>query len=197
MRTKSQRVKKVGRPKLKGVNRTPSGQISREKEPANKLALEVRARMTQLCIDRAKDQQAGTWLGRLHMAYQDWLKAKGKNPDAKRPEASISTAQYYGLLNIQAMHNDWLKATGNPGAFYEARGSVSTPVLDADRARWERKAKARWQALRDQIQAEQNGSPGNLWAALDLCVLQEQAMPHMIGEIRVLGNIINRIDGRG
>lgn len=197
MRTKSQRLKKVGRPRIEHVNRTPSGQISREKEPASALALEVRARMTKLTIDKAKNQLAGTWLGRLHMAYQDWVKATERNPDAKRPEASISTAQYYALLNIQAMHNDWLKATGNPGAFYEARGSVSTPTLDEDRARWERSAKARWQTLRDRIQEAQNTNPGNLWAALDICVLQEQVMPHMLGEIRVLGNIVNRMLGKG
>lgn len=184
--------KRRGRPRNETAARTESGQISRASEPANKLALEARARMHKIAIDKAHDQQAGTFLGRLHMAYQDWLKGKA---GVDQPEHSISTAQFYGLNFLKEMHNDYLKATGCPGAYYEPRFSRSVSDDEA-RAKWEGKAKERWQSVRDAIQAEQNYHKGNLWAALNLCVVQEQTHFHLIGDLRTLGNIANRLLGR-
>lgn len=188
--------RKRGRPRKIDIVREPNGRPSRKaKDPPSKLALEVRARMTGLSIERAHDQQAGQWLGRLHMAYQAWHK-KDRNDDKQQPSQSISTGQYHALLSYQTLHNNYLKAVGAPGAVYDGGGQG---LGDEDAAEtWARHSKAKYKAAREVIQTAQNSSQGNLWAALDHCVIQEQQMPHMIGDLRVLANALaTHFNGRG
>jgi hypothetical protein len=183
--------KKRGRPRKVNVIREPNGRITRAKEPPAKLALEVRARMHKLSIDKAHDQQAGQWLGRLHMAYQAWHRT-GRGKDEPQPPMSISTGQYHALLSYQGLHNDHLKAVGAPGAYYDAHGLRAGTDEEAA-ARWAEGVKRRHMAARKAIQSEQNHSHGDLWAALDLCIIQEQQHPHMIGEVRTLGNVLRKL----
>ena len=187
--------RKRGRPKAKNVIREPNGRISRAKEPPSKLALEARARMTGLSIERAHDQQAGQWLGRLHMTYQTWHR-QDRSKDNPQPPMSISTGQYHALLSFQTMHNNYLKAVGAPGAIYDGGGQG---LGDEDAAEtWARFTKQKYEGARHVIQEAQNGCPGNLWAALDHCVIQEQQMPHMIGDLRVLANaLVVHFSGKG
>lgn len=185
--------KKRGRPRKVNVIREPNGKPSRAKEPPSRLALEVRAKMTGLSIERAHDQQAGQWLGRLHMAYQAWHR-NGRGRDEQQPPMSISTGQYHALLTYQSLHNDHLKAVGAPGAHYDTTGLRAVGDEEAA-ARWADGIKKRYRTARDAVQAEQNHNPGNLWAALDLCIIQEQQHPHMIGEVRTLGNTLRKVFG--
>jgi hypothetical protein len=179
--------RKRGRPKKVGVIREPNGRISRAEDPPSRLALEARARMTGLSIERAHDQQAGQWLGMLHMAYQAWNKS-GRSQDRQQPAMSISTGQYHALLTMQELRNQYLKAIGSPGAIYDGGGQG---LGDEDAAAtWVRYTKSKHDAARKAIQDAQNASTGNLWAALDLCVIQELCMPHMIGDLRVLANAL-------
>jgi hypothetical protein len=188
--------KRRGRPKAENVIRESNGRISRAKEPPSKLALEARARMTGLSIERAHDQQAGQWLGRLHMAYQTWHRQE-RASDKPQPSMSISTSQYHALLSYQTLHNNYLKAVGAPGAVYDGAGGMGLGDEDAAET-WARHCKGKHKAARDAIQEAQNGCPGNLWAALDYCVIQEQQMPHMIGDLRVLANAMAvHFNGKG
>jgi hypothetical protein len=180
--------KKRGRPRKADVIREPNGRIARSKEPPSKLALEMRARMFKLTLDEAKDQKAGDWLGRLHMAYEAWRK-KGKSDDKHQPPQSINTGQYYAFLNYKALHNDYLKAVGAPGAYFEGLGTGTSNEEAA--VRWSRSVKERHESVRKAIHERQNHYPGNLWAALDTCVIQGQQMPHMIGDLRTLGNVLS------
>lgn len=180
--------RKRGRPKVENVIREANGRISRREDPPSKLALEVRARMHRISLDEAMDQKAGDWLGRLHMAYEVWRK-KDRVDDKPQPPQSISTSQYYALLSYQTLHNDHLKAVGAPGAYFEG---IGTGTADEDAtAKWARNVKARYGSARKAIQDRQNHYPGNLWAALDYCVLQGQQMPHMVGDLRTLGNTLS------
>ena len=180
--------RKRGRPKVENVIRETNGRISRREDPPSKLALEVRARMHRISLDEAMDQKAGDWLGRLHMAYEVWRK-KDRVDDKLQPPQSISTSQYYALLSYQTLHNDHLKAVGAPGAYFEG---IGTGMTDEDAtAKWARNVKARYASARKAIQDRQNHHPGNLWAALDMCVLQGQQMPHMVGDLRTLGNTLS------
>lgn len=185
---------KRGRPRIEGVTREPNGRISRTHEPASKLALEARARMFRIPIEDAKDQQAGTFLGRLHMAFIRWEKfEKSKSKGTLQPEQSVSTRQYHALLSCQQAHNDFLKATGAPGAEYEHHlGSDGDPDVHA---KWARSAKERWLGkdgkggIRGIIYAAQEQERAlNLWAAFDLCVRQDHDLQHMVPAIRTLGN---------
>lgn len=188
--------RKRGRPRKINVIREPNGRISRkDQEPPSKLALEVRARMTGLSIERAHDQQAGQWLGRLHMAYQAWYR-QARAKDEPQPPMSISTGQYHALLTYATLRNNFLKAVGAPGAIYDGAGQG---IGDEDAAEtWARYSKKKHEAARKAIQEAQNSSTGNLWAALDHCVIQEQQMPHMIGDLRVLANALAaHFNGKG
>jgi hypothetical protein len=180
--------KRRGRPRKVNVIREPNGRISRAEDPPSKLALEMRARMFGLRLDEAKDQKAGEWIGRLHMAYEVWRKRDLAN-DKNQPPQSISTGQYYALLNYQSLHNDHLKAICAPGAYYEGTG---TGTADEDAtAKWSRNVNSRYESARKAIQDRQNNYQGDLWAALNMCVIQSQQMPHMIGDLRTLGNTLS------
>lgn len=180
--------RKPGRPRKQNVIREANGRISRQEDPPSKLALEMRARMFRLSLDEAKDQKAGDWLGRLHMAYETWRK-KGRADDRHQPPQSISTGQYYAFLNYQALHNDFRKVVSSEAAYYEHTGGAG--IADEEAAtRWAESVKERFTKARTAIQERQNHYPGNLWAALDTCVIQGQQMPHMIGDLRTLGNTL-------
>lgn len=190
--------RKRGRPKIEGVEREPNGRISRTKEAPSKLALEARARMFKISVEDAKDQQAGTFLGRLHMAYIGWEKReKYKREKAPQPEQSLSTRQYHALLSCKQAHNDFLCAVGAPGAQYDRH--LGSDGNEETHAEWCRNAKERWigadqkGGIRQAIyEAQEQERQLNLWAALDLCVFQEQYLPHMVPTLRTLGNTLAR-----
>lgn len=144
--------------------------------------------MFKLSIEQAKDQKAGSFLGRLHMAYLAWAKEDRNRP---QPELSLTTTQYGALAQYQEMHNDWRKAVRAPGAYYEPHLGSSG---DEDaHARWANQAKEKYTLTREAIQEAQNfDRANNLWAALDLCVLQELELPHMMGSLRTLANALAR-----
>ncbi len=195
-KTKSQ--KRRGRPKKEDVYRTESGQISRAKDPPSKLALEARARMHKISVERAKDQHAATYLGRLHMAYMAWKKLyqewekRGRGMEPSQPSQSISTRQYFALLQYRELHNDYLKAIGAPGAYYEPRLSANEGDDDAT-AEWRTSVITAHKDASEAIQQMQNAERShNLWAALDYCVLREEEHAYMIGALRELGNALSR-----
>jgi len=193
MKARTKAAKRRGRPRKEYVARTDSGRISRVKEQPSQLALEARARMHKLTIEQARDQQAGTFLGRLHMEYLRWKKRKDDTP---QPEQSISTAQYYALLQYQTLHNDWRKAQGVPGAYFEPR--LGGTGDEEAHARWSRSVTNACERARQAIMdAQAHDRTNNLWAALDLCVIQEQYLPYMVGTLRTLGNVLARHFQRG
>lgn len=186
--------RKRGRPRKEGVIRTESGQPSRAKDPPSRLALEVRAFHTGLTIDEAKDQLAATWVGQLLIAYKKWER-KGRSEGAQQPEASISSAQFDGLSKYRELHASYLRAIGAPGAYYESSG-IGDALDEDEMARKVAATKSRYEAARKAIQDRQNHYPGNLWAALDLAVIRDQKMAHMVGDLRTLGNVLaNHFNG--
>lgn len=184
------RAKKMGRPRKEGEFREPSGRISRSKEPPAKAATEARARQLGLTVIDAMNPECDTWLGRLHMAYVTWKK---RNDGKPQPELSISTAQYYAALNYLTIHNNNAKAVQSPGAVYDSVGSWRSTPDDAAHEDFCRRSITAHANVRTAIQLAQNDTRGaNLWAALDLVILRNQELPHMIGDVRMLLTAINR-----
>jgi hypothetical protein len=179
--------KKRGRPKKINVIREPNGRVSRKhQEPPSKLALEARARMMGVSMEAAEDPQTAEWIGKLHRRYQDWR--RGAASSECQPSMSISSTQYDAIKSYRLLRNDYLKAIQAPGAVYDGGGRG---LGDEDAANtWARYMTSKYDAARKAIQEAQNGSCFNLWAALDHCVIQEQQMPHMIGDLRVLANAL-------
>ena len=157
--------------------RHPGGQLCQKK--ANLEGIELRAKVFGLSIADARDQKAGSFVGRLRIAGQN-----------KRAEG-ISEAQYDAALRYLELRNLALKRIGSEAAIYE-RGDMTGAASDeADQARRAEAIKARWEAALAAVQAKQNECRGsNLAAALDYCVVRDESHVHMIGDLRLALNAL-------
>lgn len=176
--TRAQKLKaKRGRPRIENVCRTPSGQISRADEPIDELALKIRARQFNISVEQAKDQRAGSFLGYLYMLG--------------RPDG-LSESQYEAAISYQNLRHNYLKVVGAPDALRDngVPGSPGDHVSDAY-IDWAEKIKQRYDEARKAIQEAQNATRiENLWAALDLVVIQDQHLHHMVGATRLVCNAL-------
>ena len=134
--------------------------------------------MMQITEDEAKDQKAGSFIGYLNMLG---------------PKDGLSEAQYEGAMDYLRLRERLLRAIKSPAAIYdpEARRSGDGEISEAYE-NWCRATVQEWKDLKGEIQAAQNYCRGNLWAALQLVVIEGQHMHHMVGETRVLCNVFAR-----
>ena len=176
---RQKRIAKRGRPRIENVCRTPSGQISRAQEPVDYVALSTRARQLGISLDDAKDQRAGSFLGYLYMI--------GRTD-------GLSESQYEAAIRYQELRREYLNAMQAPDALRDngVPGSAGALVSDEYIA-WVERTKERYGEARKAIQEAQNATRAeNLWAALDLIVVQEQRLYHLIGATRLLCNALAR-----
>jgi hypothetical protein len=141
------------------------------------LALEIRARQFGITLDQAKDQRAGSFLGYLYMMGRI---------------DGLSEGQYEAAIKYQGLRRDFLQVVGAPDALRDkgAPGSAGDHVSDEYIA-WAEKTKERYAEARKAIQEAQNATRiENLWAALDLVVIQDQHLHHMIGATRLVCNAL-------
>lgn len=173
--TKAKRRKR-GRPMM-NVAREPSGRVSRsgiDHGPADIIALKARVRHTGLPIDLAKDQKASSFIGYLSLIG---------------PRDGISGNQYDAAVEYRDLRNAYLRAIKAPGAEYDSQvagaseGEISQAYED-----WCDRTIKTYGECRKAIQEAQNASRENLWAALDLVIIQDQRLHHMIGSTRILCN---------
>lgn len=170
---------KRGRPKLDVVYREPNGRASRAPDPADKLALETRARQLGLTVVQAKDQKAGTFIGYLAMLG---------------PVDGISESQYQAALQYIALRGDYLRSIKAPNAYVDSEGMngggdfVSDPYIE-----WCETTRRTYDEVRKRLQSAQNADrTENYWAALDLCIIRDQHMHHLIGATRCVCNVLAR-----
>jgi hypothetical protein len=171
------RAAKRGRPRKDVPFREPNGRASRAEDPIDKLAIQMRAKMLGISEQRARDQRAGSFLGYLAMLGR----ADG-----------LSDSQYEAALTFREVRNDYLKAIKAPNAVVDnqSSGRPSDAVSD-DYIRWCAHATARYAAARKAVQEAQNATRSeNLWAALDLVVIQEQPIFNLIGATREVCNVL-------
>lgn len=178
-------TKKRGRKRIENVPREPNGRISRSlREPADRVALEARARHLGLVVnndtkytelsDMVRDQKLSTFIG--------YLAHLGK----RRKADGISADQYDAAVEYLALYHRFQRAVKSPGALYD-------PILvtpdDTDGS----EAYAKWcdatidcfSSAKDAIQEAQNYSRGNILAAVDYCVIRDERHWHMVGDLRV------------
>ena len=166
-----------GRPKMQGVDREPNGRASRSGvEPIDKLALEVRSRQMGVAKDEAKDQRAGSFIGYLSMIG---------------PRDGLSEAQYEGAQAYLKLRNAYLRAIKAPDAIYDGEGLQGLDDQDAYED-WCKRTIERYDDVRKTIQEAQNYSRENLWAVLQLVIIEDQRLHRMIGPTRLLCNILAR-----
>lgn len=180
-KTKAAKIKaKRGRPKKEGALRTPSGQISRAKEPPAKVAQLARMRIFGMTASEALSDLATDNLGRLHLAY-------------KRDKSDgISTSQYDAAERYREVLNDRRKAECSPAAHYDQTGTVGTSDPD-DYEKWVVRAKQAYTDARRAIEeAQLETRNSNLFAAVQFMLENDQYFPHMIGDIRLVCNALYR-----
>ncbi|PQA71721.1 hypothetical protein C3731_20590 [Brucella oryzae] len=160
--------------------RTPSGQISRAKEPPAKVAQLARMRLFGMTASEALSDLAGDNLGRLHMA---WKRDK---------KEGISTDQYDAAERYREVFNDKRKAECSAAAHYDHTGTIAAFDPDEYEA-WVKRAKQAYKDARDAIDlAQQELRTGNLYAAVQFMLENDQFFPHMLGDIRLVCNALHR-----
>jgi hypothetical protein len=175
--TRAEKRRRRGRPRIEVEYREPNGRASRASEPADKLALETRARRLGLTVIQAKDQRAETYIGYLAILG---------------PRDGLSEAQYEAATQYLSLRSDWLMSKKAPNASVN-NGTIGMPsdhISDAY-IQWCEDVDDRYNDCRKAIQEAQGENRcDNLWAALDLCVIQGQRFDHMIGATRLVCNAL-------
>ena len=164
---------KRGRPKKQGVIREPNGRAARSEDPPSKLAIEARMKHHGLTIEDAMDQKAGDFIGRLLMAKE------------------IKHRQYRGLEEGRRVVQNYRKAISSPAAIYEAREGLQTVADEDAQAEWADKAIAKHTAMMAEImRVQRKERSGNLLSVAEFVLGGEYDMPHMIRDIKRVGDIL-------
>jgi hypothetical protein len=175
---------KSGRKRNLNVKRTPSGRASRAGAvPANMEAILLRMKMFGLSEKDARDQKAGTFIGRLNLTDK---------------KALISNAQYDAAVAYLDAYGKYKRAIGAPDALKQSGGVGGGENTD-DYARWCKKA------IEDYLGPKRDGNGGvmgavraeqeihtgaNLYAALDYLVCRDEQHWHMVGDCRIALNAL-------
>lgn len=161
--------------------REPNGRVSRsgiDHGPADIVALKARARHTGLTVEKAKDQKAATFIGYLNLIG---------------PRDGLSEAQHEAAINFMSLRTSYLRAIKAPGAVLDGEAGQPSEEISEAYEDWVRDTKEAYHECRKAIQDAQNECRfANLWAALDICIIQDQWMHHMIGDVRILCNALAR-----
>jgi hypothetical protein len=177
MASKAEKLRrKRGRPKVEDVAREPNGRISRSINDNNNSEVARRAERLGLTVVQARDQKAATFIGYLNLLG----KVDG-----------ISDDQYDAAMKFLDLRRSYLLAIKAPNAERsdEAAGNTNSEVSESY-IDWCNDTVKRYLECRKAIQRHQNECRQNLWAALDLCVIQGNRMHHMVGDIRSLCNAL-------
>lgn len=176
---------KRGRRKLAGP-REPNGRISRsgiDHSPADVVALDARRRHLGLPKDKARDQRAGTYIGYLNILGR---------------RDGLSDDQYEAAQEFLSLREAYLRAIMAPGRRIDSDCGTPSPEITEAYEEWARATIERYEECRRAIQEAQNETrTENLWAALDLILIRDERLPHMIGATRVLCNALARYFKRG
>jgi hypothetical protein len=174
-KTKADNVKRRrGRPCKTGVNRNASGRITNKPgEAPDRLAKDTRIRLFNVAPEDAAQPEAGSVIGRMKLSGE------------------ISAEQYEAFIRYTMTAERYRSAMQVPDSLKTRRGGVmSIPDDEVDVA-----ARAAWRNLMGAISAEQRFHRGNLMAPLNFIVSRDEDHPHMIGDLRIVGNVLSRFYG--
>jgi len=171
-------LRRRGRPPIEGRLREPSGRISRAKNPAQKVALEARARHQGLSLQDAAQPQAENYLGVLSLLGA---------------QEGISREQYEAAQRFLTIRNDYRKSLLSPGAYYEQAQIRRGEEVGEDYAAWVARVRKRYgQALKAVQEAQFDNGHENLYAALHYVVMEGRRLPHLLGATRMVLNALYR-----
>jgi hypothetical protein len=165
-----------GRKRAAGVKRTASGRRSRAAGSYQENIEPILTRMRKFGLTEkdARDQKAGTFIGRLQLTKV------------------INQAQYDAAQQFLAVYEAYQRALKSPDALRSGAGGGDQGE-SATYARWCRGAVDRYEAAIAAVREEQNlheNRGANLYAGLDYVVTRDQQMWHMVGDCRLALNAL-------
>lgn len=169
-----------GRPRKTNVRRTKSGAISRAAgaHHDNEDGIALRMRVFGLTEKEARDQKAGTYVGRLCLAGM------------RNSADGISQPQYDAAQAYLEARQNFQKAIKSPNALATGSGGASG-AEGAGYEQWCQRAVAKFEAIKQAIQTEQGyheNRGANMWAAVNYLLDRDEQQPHMIGDLRLALN---------
>jgi hypothetical protein len=176
--SKAQRLKrKRGRPCKTGVARTDSGRISRaannDEPSAYSVAQETRMRLFSISKDDASQPEANSVIGRLKLSGE------------------LSYEQHEALHRFICSHETYMKAIQAPDSLKVPGAGSSSGDEEAD-TDWRLSVERKYKEARKAIREAQEHCNGNLYAAIDYLGFRNEFHAHMIGDIRLVGNVLIR-----
>lgn len=161
-----------------GVARTDGGRISRAQNPAeppDRVAREARMRLFDVPANDASKGEAATVMGRWSLLGQEG--------------GGISQDQYEALKRFSNDRERYMMSVEAPDSLRSREGGGSGSGDEG----WKASAKRAYFSAREAIQRKQNESPGsNLWSVVQFVVIEDLHFPHMIGDLRLVGNSLHR-----
>lgn len=166
-------------PKPKNGNREANGRLSRKKpdimkrlvgehdkdeREAMRTGIEARNRHYGYDAKTAKDQRAGSFIGRLAMSGE------------------ITAQQHEAALRYFEIYTEMQIAVGGPKPSGAVNLNATKGLPGPENAERAIKALADWRGAEKAIQDRQDAVRGHgaLYAALDYCVLRDEAQVHMV-----------------
>lgn len=169
--------RKRGRPCKADVARTDGGRISRaannDEPSAFSVAQETRMRLYSISKEDAGQPEANSVIGRLKLSGE------------------VSSDQYEALDRFILSHQTYMKAIQAPDSLKVPGVGSSATTEEADQE-WRLKVEKKYKAARKAIRDAQNHCNGNLYAAVDYLGFRDEFHAHMIGDIRLVGNVLIR-----
>lgn len=150
--------------------------IAAEEWDTMQTALMARWRVHHVQPEYVRDQMAGCYVGRLCLqgiiSRQQYDAAVTYLSERDDYHAAISAPKQMGAIDLNAVHGR------NNGENVERS----------------RKAVARWDGVMGAIRnaQEEIGNQGNLWAAIDLCIIKDVELAHLVGDVRLVLNALAR-----
>lgn len=181
MKARTQAAKRrKGRPRMETAYREPNGRPSRAKEPRESpdtVALAARVRHLGLTLVKAKDQKAATFIGYLAILGND---------------DGLSERQYDAAVKYLDLRDSYLQSLKAPNAEKENEcGGTASEFVSPAYEDWCEDIRETWDECKKAIQEAQNQNRSeNLWAAVDLCIIQNHRLHHMIGATRLVCNCL-------
>lgn len=172
--------------------REPNGRLSRrvmeelrrrsqalETEERDTLApaLEARIRVHGVSVDKMRDPKLGSAVGRYclqgELTSMQYEAAMLYLADCRAYSIAMLSPRQPGAIDLNATHG----------------GSV-----EVENVIWTERCMKRMQEARAAIQAKQNEVrlQANLWAAIDLILVRDHAMHHLVGDLRYALNALAR-----
>lgn len=185
----------MGRKLKRGVLRTKSGRISRAKSSqeadrkaawdkaerdAMGVVLDARERQHGLTGAAARDQLAGSFIGRLCLS--------GRAGDG------ITRVQYDALVRWEEIARAHAAIIQGPMGDIASDPNRVGGISNADDERYALRIAAQYRGACAAIQERQNqiGLAGNLFGALYACVQRDRELHHLVGELREAANALAR-----